>query len=351
MHGRPDEFVLAESATEVPARWAAMLSETHLPWSTRVSGVRATFRAQIRRQRIDDLALVDCECSPCSGVRSKRQIAATDDEFVVVLMNRAGRESVTQNGVTAELGPGDAIVWDSTSPARFTVRESLAKTSLIVPRSAIDEIGGQRWIRAGARLHARSASMLLLTNYLDSLSAAAPGLSPQERTAARNAALELLVGALRTEAPRIGHTTPGLRESMDRFIERNLTSRALTPSAVADAHTVSVRTANRVFHATGETVTETIRRRRLARARAELAESDQVVAVIAARWGFADASHFGRVFKARYGLSPADFRARKRQLAEGAVARTGDDLAQKCDTPRHFPCDHRHTAGRGPRNG
>ncbi|MFT3873052.1 MAG: AraC family transcriptional regulator [Nocardioides sp.] len=47
---------------------------------------------------------------------------------------------------------------------------------------------------------------------------------------------------------------------------------------------------------------------RLSRARAALARTDQTTTAIAASHGFADAAHFSRAFKRRYGLAPTQFR-------------------------------------------
>ena len=65
---------------------------------------------------------------------------------------------------------------------------------------------------------------------------------------------------------------------------------------------------NRIFNATGQTVGEVIRVRRLARAREDLIDSDLSVSAIAHRWGFSDPSHFTRSFKAHYGASPREYR-------------------------------------------
>jgi AraC-like DNA-binding protein len=94
---------------------------------------------------------------------------------------------------------------------------------------------------------------------------------------------------------------------MDRYIESHLLD-AVTPAELAAAHGVSVRTVNRIFNATEQTVGEVLRVRRLARARKELSAGDDAVSSIAHRWGFADASHFSRSFKAQYGISPSDYR-------------------------------------------
>ena len=222
--------------------------------------------------------------------------------------------------VSVTLGPGDAVAWDSTQPARFTVWEALSKRSLIVPRSAIDEVGGKTWARPGVTLSAQAPATQLLTGYLDTLSRSLPGLSQSAIAAARNATLELLIGAVRPDAdgsvPGVG---PALRDAIDRFIEQNLLDDHLSPATIASAHSVSVRTVNRVFNATGQTVSETIRIRRLARARTDLAEFRAPIGVIASKWGFSDSSHFSRSFKACYGTSPKEFRdSRLREDRDGA---------------------------------
>jgi AraC family transcriptional regulator, positive regulator of tynA and feaB len=74
---------------------------------------------------------------------------------------------------------------------------------------------------------------------------------------------------------------------------------------------------NRIFSATGQTVGEVVRLRRLARAREELIDFDRPVSAIAHRWGFADTSHFSRSFKAHYGSPPTEYRLGLR-LLDGA---------------------------------
>jgi AraC family transcriptional activator of tynA and feaB len=297
---------------ERTGEWEQMLSTTHLPWSVQVDPDvdGPPFEAWVRRWWIDDLALVDCECGPCSGTRRRRQLGDTDGEFVVVLMTRAGRETVSQGAAEADLKPGDAVVWDGTKPARFAVWEPLAKRSLLIPRAALEEVNGRAWSPAGVMLDGAAPATRLLVFYLDSLSATLPALGSSAVAAARNATLELLMGALRVDGdvPSTSLAQPALRAAMDRYIERHLLDGTVTLHDIAAAHGVSARTVNRIFNATGQTVGEVIRVRRLARAREELADSDVPVSTIAHRWGFSDPSHFTRSFKARYGSSPRAYR-------------------------------------------
>lgn len=296
-----------------PDEWQALLSATHLPWRVDVpaSHREGRFHAWARRWWIDDLALVDCGCGPCSGSRRRTELAATDGAFVVVLFTLGGRETVEQAGRQANLHAGDAVVWDSGRTARFAVWSPLTKRSLLIPRAALDEIGGRAQVSAGVMLDGRSPPVRLLRTYLDTLRQALPELDAPAVVAARNATLELLVGALRgdDDVPVGGSSGPALRAAMDRWIQRHLLGDAVTPAAVARAHGVSVRTVNRVFNTTGDTLGSVVRVRRLARAREELTRTSTSITSIAHRWGFADGSHFSRSFKALYGCSPSDYRA------------------------------------------
>jgi AraC family transcriptional activator of tynA and feaB len=302
-------------------RWQEMLSSTHLPWTVAAPPRDGQpFEASARRRWLDDLALVDCRCGPCSGARQRREIGETEGDFVVVLITRSGRETVSQDGADRVLGPGDAIAWDSTRPARFRVWEALSKRSLLIPRAALDEVGDPSRGSTGLALDASAPATRLLTGYVDTLSHVLPGLTAAAVSAARNATLELFLGAVRSgsRVPATGTTYPALRAAMDRHIAAHLLSDSLTSAALASAHGVSVRTVNRVFQATGETVSEVIRLRRLARARTALVTGRDSIATIAARCRFADSSHFSRMFRAQYGSSPGDYRARA--VAEGRLA-------------------------------
>lgn len=316
---QPDRLVEDVHPTE-SAEWESLLSSTHLPWSVKVSTEVAAddFQAVVRRQWIDDLALVDCECSPCSGVRGRSQIAATDGDYLVVLINRGGSETVSQGGHEALLRPGDAVAWDSSRPARFAVWEPLVKRSLLIPRVALEAAGFD--LAGGVLIDRGAPAMQLLGSYLNSLSRTLPDLNGSAITAARNATLELFRGALQpaTLSDPVA-TRPALRDHVERWMDRRLAARDIDADTVAAAHQVSVRTINRLFSDTGETLTGVLRAKRLARVREELLAGDVAISALAARWGFFDASHLNRSFRTVYGMSPRQYRRRGHAGSEAPV--------------------------------
>jgi hypothetical protein len=192
----------AGTRDDVVAQWEHIMSATYLPWTVTIPELpeRNAFRGWVRRWPIDDLLLVGCGCGPCSGRRARHQLADTDGEFVVVMMIHKGAETVSQRHTEAPLTPGDVAAWDSARRNQFTIAGSLSKRSMVIPRAALDEVGGGPWLTEGLVLDPTGPATRLLTSHLDTLSEVLPGLGSAAISAARMAALELFVGALRTDS-------------------------------------------------------------------------------------------------------------------------------------------------------
>ncbi|MEV7009171.1 helix-turn-helix domain-containing protein [Streptosporangium sp. NPDC051022] len=95
------------------------------------------------------------------------------------------------------------------------------------------------------------------------------------------------------------------------FIEQHLGDPRLSPSLIAEAHHISLRSLQRIFQRDDQTVADWIRHRRLERCRRDLAApllSARPVHAIAAMWGFPCPQHFSRAFRAAYGMSPQEYR-------------------------------------------
>jgi AraC family transcriptional regulator, positive regulator of tynA and feaB len=95
--------------------------------------------------------------------------------------------------------------------------------------------------------------------------------------------------------------------NLSRYIDANLRDPKLTPSAVAEAAGVSLRTLQRAFESSDLSVAEIIRTRRLAVARDDILAGASIASV-ARRWQFSDPSHFSRSFKRHFGVAPGGIR-------------------------------------------
>lgn len=236
----------------------------------------------------------------------------------------AGREVVEQDGRQVELRAGEFAVWDSTRPARFRVAEPLHKRTLLVPRARLAALhpGFSPLVVSRPRNATLAA---LFSAYVASVASCAPSLDDSAALAAGNAALELLAGAL-VGAAATGRGALGLGTvaAVDRAIDRQLGDQDLSPGRLAAQHGISVRTLHLLFEQRGETVSARIRRLRLAKARADLADPRAgSITEIALRWGFRDPTQFSRAFRRAFDQSPRDARA----AVAPALAQSTDEAA------------------------
>jgi AraC-like DNA-binding protein len=94
-------------------------------------------------------------------------------------------------------------------------------------------------------------------------------------------------------------------------VERQLGDGDLTLQKVADQQRLSPRYIQKLFQAAGLRFSPYLRRRRLEHCHADLANTalrKLSVSDISFRWGFNDAAHFSRSFRAEYGTTPREFR-------------------------------------------
>jgi AraC-like DNA-binding protein len=103
------------------------------------------------------------------------------------------------------------------------------------------------------------------------------------------------------------------RLHVHRYIETHLADRNLGPATIAAALHMSRRSLYQLLSDNGEGVAAMIRRLRLKRARAMLvdpAQRHRRIADIASDVGLPNPAHFSRLFRAAYGETPRDLRAR-----------------------------------------
>jgi AraC-like DNA-binding protein len=94
-------------------------------------------------------------------------------------------------------------------------------------------------------------------------------------------------------------------------IQQRLSEPDLTLGKVAAASGISPRYVQKLLHNVGQGFAGYVRACRLERCRADLSDNCRAglsITEICFRWGFNDAAHFSRSFRARYGVAPKDFR-------------------------------------------
>jgi len=286
--------------------WMAQVGE---PWPLAGLDIaRSTdFRISLRSVKVHDTWI--CDFHSASYVGRTTAERAADDSVLIHLMRRGSWRFAPPDGHDADVTvpAGAFVVRDDCPPSLFDVAPGSAADVLILPASAVRPyLRGARPVLGSAG----SAEMRVLTAHTRAVSETARDLSPAGLRAARDALLELTKGLMSGQfddaEPLLA---PALARAATEIADGRLTDPGLTPTMLARQLNVSVRTLHRAFASAGEPVAAYIRRRRLERARLDLAASPARpgVSEVAARYQFADSSHFIRAFKAQYGQTPAEF--------------------------------------------
>jgi AraC family transcriptional activator of tynA and feaB len=120
-----------------------------------------------------------------------------------------------------------------------------------------------------------------------------------------------LAQAMGTQRPNVSSARSLAVMRLRAVIEARLSDRSLTAGSVAAAARISVRYANSLLAREGTSIMRLIQTRRLERCRKSLEDplqAHRTLTEIAYCWGFSDMTHFGRRFKATYGMSPGGYR-------------------------------------------
>ena len=236
-----------------------------------------------------------------------------------ILFHTGGRTRVEQNGEWT-LGPGDALVVPAGAPHRMLELSSAEGwgLSFCVPCFAADDAAALlapiERVRDGgsAVVHIPSARHAFLEGLFGELEAIgeAPRTSGDALEAVRRSLLTLVLA----EHDRAASAPPALRgggvvvESL-RYIERNCLRRLTLDEIAAAVGRTPTYVTSALTQATGRSAGDWIASGRMAEARRLLLHSDEMIDVIAERVGYADATHFIRMFRRAHGATPAAWRA------------------------------------------
>ena len=140
-----------------------------------------------------------------------------------------------------------------------------------------------------------------------------------------SATLELARAVIATvgqqDAERNDVANEALVTRIEAYVQQHLADPALSPESIAHAHHISVRQLYKLWSGRELGLAEWIMRGRLEGARRDLRRNESIpIAALARRWGFTDATHFGRRFRSAYGISPREWRQVQSQPERADIA-------------------------------
>ncbi|WGD56116.1 helix-turn-helix domain-containing protein [Bradyrhizobium sp. CB1650] len=259
----------------------------------------------------------------CSEVRSDRQhvfrtpsrIARSDQDFILIALGDRGAGGVVQDGRETVIHPGEFALYDTTRPYELRFEHAFTQTIFMVPRQMLQRrLGGSETLTAMS-FGADAPLARLAYDFIYRLCQSADRIDPDNAAVLSEQAVDLLAMALserlgKTSLPSSTHRS-ALLYRLKAHIRAHLADPDLALQETAAALGISPRYVNDLLADEDTSFQRHVLAERLAQCRRDLASpllAHRHVSEIAFAWGFNDLSHFGRVFREHFGMSPREFR-------------------------------------------
>jgi AraC-like DNA-binding protein len=248
--------------------------------------------------------------------RTERHVKDFDyPPLIALAVQRRTRARFSQSGRDMAIEHGDPMMVDLSIPYEFGwdgVGESAAF------QAPYDEVGVPfDVIRLAAGRLPSSPLCSVVTDHILRLSADADALSADPAAVPLGVSTILMIRALITSAAgderrARDSNAEALLPCILAYARQHLRERNLTPGRIAQAHHISLRHLYTICSGANIRIAEWILEQRLDGAKREIENPPgqaRTIGATALRWGFVDTTHFGRRFRAAYGMSPSEFKS------------------------------------------
>ena len=266
------------------------------------------FNTLFESVELGEVVFVYAEITAMRWERRLTDIRASDFDPIIVNMMVEGSAHGVFDGREFHEEAGSFHFHDLAKPSTH-VSTASRTFSVIVPRPVASATFGSLDDLHGLVVQGPYAELLLA--HAELVWRALGSISQASAAALGRTFLDLLLAAAadaRSTAPTPGRVALRLRGRAISEIESRL-NKPLTVTELCSALDVSRKSLFAAFREDGG-VESYIRATRLERAKAALGDLErrEPVGTIAVRLGFCDASHLTRLFRARYGMTPRDYR-------------------------------------------
>jgi AraC-like DNA-binding protein len=271
------------------------------------------FSARLASRVAGPLRLAVGESTSYDAVRTRQDVSSAPADAYSIYLQLARDTVISQAERTFNFAPCDIAVSDLRHPFRASVQGGGKRITTVIPRDLLNRRAP--WLNRAAPLNRLAANGPYVDLARRHIVALAEGetLDDHAATLLAENLCNLLALATAADMPTRKLQPELQTEAMLAFCRRHLHDPELTPQRAADALGISVRTLHLRFKGTGQSFGRFLLEERLKACSLALRDTNQQrapISEIAYRWGFNDLSHFNRSFRARFDMTPRDWRGR-----------------------------------------
>jgi AraC-like DNA-binding protein len=309
------------STTQVEPRdrlsyWIDAVCDTYVQLDCDAPPDAGSIDGEIRLDTLATLELSRVTATAQHVRRTPAKIARASEDYFLVSIQTQGKGVVVQDERSAVLGPGDFALYDSTRPYELIFEDSFQQYVLMLPGPALrSQVRDTQALTARPVSGTRGAGHLMI-GMIQALASDIHSLEPASAAAVAQSVEHILVAGLRSlpgqAPPSVSQLTAFHREQIKAYVQAHLRDPQLGVAQIAASLRTSPSTLHRAFAGEPCSITDWIWAQRLDRVKRDLCDpalASHGVSDVAFSWGFNDAAHFSRAFRARFGCAPRDLRA------------------------------------------
>ncbi len=298
------------------AFWTDMVCDTYVQLDCDAAAGHNSIEGEIQAAALATLQLSQVTSTPQVVRRTPAKIARASEDYFLVSIQTQGEGTILQDGRAARLAPGDFALYDSTRPYELRFEVPFQQYVLRLPGPSLrTQLRDTQTLTASTVCGQRGAGHLMI-GMIQTLAADISTLAPASAHAVAESVTQILIAGL-SALPAAGQQPVTQlaayhREQIKACARARLRDPALTVASLAAQLRLSPSTLHRAWAGEACSIAEWIWSQRLDATRRDLCDPNLAargVSEIAFSWGFNDAAHFSRAFRARFACSARELRA------------------------------------------
>ncbi|WP_315752996.1 MULTISPECIES: helix-turn-helix domain-containing protein [unclassified Bradyrhizobium] len=296
------------------ARWQDIVCDVYVGLDC-TSDLGSAFRGSVTHTALGRAVCSEVASDRQRVHRTSQRISRADADFVLVAFGREGIGGVVQDGRDTVIRPGEFAIYDTTRPYELQFDAAFKQIVFKLPREMLQRRIGPTETVTAISFGPDSPLQPLAHEFIVRLCERAEHIGPEHAEPLANQAADLLAMTLaeRLRAqplPASSHRAT-LLYRIKAHIRTRLSDAGLSLPEIARELGLSTRYVNDLFSDEETSFQRFVLAERLKQCRRDLGApmlAHRQISEIAFCWGFNDLSHFGRVFREQFGLSPREWR-------------------------------------------